>query len=222
MAALHVLRVFCAEDGSGGNPLGVFLDGHEITEERRQAVALDLGFAETVFVDDRESATLRIFTPTVELPLAGHPLVGAAWLLAREGEAVAALHPPRVRSPSGSTTASPGSPATRSGARRGSCASSGRRRRSTRSTAPRRTPVRSPSGHGSTATAGWIRQRVFAHEVGIVEDEATGSAAMRLVAALGREIEISQGAGSVIYARPRGRLAEVGGRVELEETREYG
>ena len=48
------------------------------TEQRRQAIARDLGFAETVFIDDPERAELRIFTPTVKLQLAGHPMVGTA------------------------------------------------------------------------------------------------------------------------------------------------
>ncbi len=50
MPGLHVLRVFTAPDGGGGNPLGVFLDGVAIPPERRQAVAAELGFSETVFV----------------------------------------------------------------------------------------------------------------------------------------------------------------------------
>jgi len=42
---LHVLRVFIGPDGSGGNPLGVFVEGSEIAPERRQAVAHDLDFS---------------------------------------------------------------------------------------------------------------------------------------------------------------------------------
>jgi len=84
MAELHVLRVFVAPGGSGGNPLGVFLDGGAVPEGRRQAVAADLGFSETVFVDDPSAGRVRIFTPAAELPFAGHPLVGTSWLLARE------------------------------------------------------------------------------------------------------------------------------------------
>ncbi len=62
--------------------------------------------------------------------------------------------------------------------------------------------------------AGLIRMRVFARDAGIPEDEATGSAALQLTAQLGRPIEILQGRGSLIHARPLpdGR-AEVGGRV---------
>src|SRR5256885_13049130 len=91
---LHVLRVFVGPDGRGGNPLGVFLDGSRIPDARRRAVALDLGFSETVFVDDPADGAIRIFTPGAELPFAGHPTVGTAWLLAKERDPVNALRPP--------------------------------------------------------------------------------------------------------------------------------
>ena len=90
MPTLHLLRVFCADNGSEGNPLGVFLDGDEVAPELRQAVAADLGLSETVFVDDAERGEIRIFTPAEELDFAGHPTVGTAWLL----DGVDALRPP--------------------------------------------------------------------------------------------------------------------------------
>ena len=71
MTTLHVLRGFIGPGGSGGNPLGVFLDGAAIKEEHRQAVALGLRFAETVFVDDLASGAIRIFTPGREIPFGG-------------------------------------------------------------------------------------------------------------------------------------------------------
>jgi len=84
MAELHVLRVFVAPEGTGGNPLGVFLNGPAVPTGRRQAVAADLGFSETVFVDDPAAGGVRIFTPAAELPFAGHPTLGTchAWLAA--------------------------------------------------------------------------------------------------------------------------------------------
>ena len=94
MTILHVLRVFVGEGGAGGNPLGVFLEGREVPEQDRQKVAGNLGFSETVFVEDPGRGELRIFTPTTELPFAGHPLVGTAWLLAREGAGASVLRPP--------------------------------------------------------------------------------------------------------------------------------
>src|SRR5687768_14184274 len=96
MTDLHVLRVFLGPDGSGGNPLGVFLDGTAIPEARRQAVAADLRYSETVYVDalDGASASIRIFTPGAELPFAGHPTVGTSWLLAERGQGVETLRVP--------------------------------------------------------------------------------------------------------------------------------
>lgn len=67
-----------------------------------------------------------------------------------------------------------------------------------------------------------MRARVFPVRLGIEEDEATGSHALRLAAALGRPLVIRQGRGSTILARPLddGRV-EIGGRVSLLERREW-
>src|SRR3712207_2403526 len=93
-ATLHVLSVFVGEDGDGGNLLGVFLDGSAVSPGERQRTAAALGFSETVFVDDAVRGAVRIFTPGAELPFAGHPLVGTAWLLAQEGPGATVLRPP--------------------------------------------------------------------------------------------------------------------------------
>jgi predicted PhzF superfamily epimerase YddE/YHI9 len=221
-ATLHVLRVFCAADGSGGNALGVFLDGAAVPEAERQSVAHELGFAETVFVDDAGQGELRIFTPRIELALAGHPLVGTAWLLRETRQPVEALRPPagevavrfagELTFIAGRAEWAPyfdflevGSPAKVE-------AIDG-----------------APDGYGDVGVWAWldrdagtIRERVFAPEEGIPEDEATGAAAMRLVTLLGRELEIRQGRGSTIYASPLGHgVAEIGGRVVLDEVRDY-
>jgi trans-2,3-dihydro-3-hydroxyanthranilate isomerase len=68
----------------GGNPLAVVPDADGLDESAMQSLARELGLSETVFAhaDGRE---LRIFTPAAELPLAGHPVVGAALELARLG-----------------------------------------------------------------------------------------------------------------------------------------
>ena len=94
MPRLHVLRVFTDEDGRHGNPLGVFLQGGEVPQSERQPIATALGFSETVFVDDLAAGELRIFTPASEIPLAGHPLVGTAWLLFSLGYETRSLRPP--------------------------------------------------------------------------------------------------------------------------------
>ena len=222
MATLHVLRVFTDEAGRWGNPLGVFLDGTEVPAERRQAVAAELGYSETVFVDDRVTGACRIFTPGSELGFAGHPSVGTAWLLAREGEVVEALRPP-----AGDVALRFEGELTFIAAR----------------------PEWSPPWHllqmadpaavdelrgpppgldevycwaWEDEAAGVVRSRCFAIEDGVGEDEATGSAAIVLSAGLGRELTIHQGEGSLLHARPLGDgRAEVGGRVVLDEVREF-
>jgi predicted PhzF superfamily epimerase YddE/YHI9 len=222
VAILHVLRVFVAPDGGGGNPLGVFLDGAAVPGGRRQAVAADLGFSETVFVLDPAAGDLRIFTPAAELPFAGHPLVGTSWLLARERAPVGVLRPPAGEVPTwveGDVTWIRG---------RAAWAPEMALRRFDR---PEEVDALTgaPDGPGfadcwawEDEPAGRVRARVFAPRFGIAEDEATGAAAVRLVDRLGRPITIRQGAGSLLLARPGpGGTAEVGGAVVLDEVRDY-
>lgn len=80
--ACFVVRVFTRGE-EGGNHLGVITDYTEISEAEMQAVATELGFSETVFVEWQpdEAPRVRIFTPAMELLFAGHPLVGTAWVL---------------------------------------------------------------------------------------------------------------------------------------------
>jgi trans-2,3-dihydro-3-hydroxyanthranilate isomerase len=86
MRPVHVLRVF-TRGSDGGNHLGVVHDVTGLTTERMQGIAADLGFSETVFLDWRDTGIphARIFTPAMELPFAGHPLVGSAWSLSSLG-----------------------------------------------------------------------------------------------------------------------------------------
>jgi trans-2,3-dihydro-3-hydroxyanthranilate isomerase len=68
-----------------GNQLAVFTDAREIPEELLQRLAKEMNYSETVFVYTPEGeghARIRIFTPTSELPFAGHPVLGTAFILA--------------------------------------------------------------------------------------------------------------------------------------------
>lgn len=68
----------------GGNPLAVFPDAAGINDAQMQAIAREFNLSETVFIlpgTDGADATLRIFTPTFEMPFAGHPTVGSALIL---------------------------------------------------------------------------------------------------------------------------------------------
>jgi trans-2,3-dihydro-3-hydroxyanthranilate isomerase len=67
-----------------GNQLAVFTDARGLPEERLQALAREINFSETVFVYPAAGdghARMRIFTPAVELPFAGHPVLGTAFVL---------------------------------------------------------------------------------------------------------------------------------------------
>ncbi len=70
-----------------GNPLAVVTDCQGLSESAMQAIAREFNLSETVFVlephDPVNTARLRIFTPTRELPFAGHPTIGAAVLIAQ-------------------------------------------------------------------------------------------------------------------------------------------
>jgi predicted PhzF superfamily epimerase YddE/YHI9 len=209
----EVLRVFCAPDGGHGNALGVVRDGPAVPD--RQALARALGFSETVFVDDPRRGVIDIYTPTLRLPFAGHPCVGAAWLLdvpelvtpagtvavSREGDLVwitarAAWAPPRMLREYGSAAEVDA------------------------------LPVPAPgewvyAWAWQDEAAGRVRARAFpGRDDGIAEDEATGAAALLLTAQLGRALNITQGGGSQLLTAPGpdGEI-EVGGRVRLLETR---
>lgn len=222
MARLHVLRVFADEAGSYGNPLGVFLDGGEVPEERRQAVAADLGFSETVFVDDAAGGRCRIFTPGLELPFAGHPMVGSAWLLAQEGYPAELLRPPagevEARREGGLTFVA----ARAEWSPRWELVELHDPAEVDRLTGPLSGEQLVFYWAWLDRGAGLVRARCYSIEDGIGEDEATGSAAIMLAAALERPLRIRQGLGSLLQAAPLGEgRAEVGGRVVLDGVREY-
>jgi trans-2,3-dihydro-3-hydroxyanthranilate isomerase len=74
----------------GGNPLAVVLDTDKLSSAQMQSIAREFNYSETTFVlpprDPAHTAQVRIFTPRVEVPFAGHPNVGTAFVLARERE----------------------------------------------------------------------------------------------------------------------------------------
>jgi trans-2,3-dihydro-3-hydroxyanthranilate isomerase len=84
----HLVDVFTNKQ-FGGNPLAVFTDGRGIPDNLMQTIARELNLSETTFVLPPQNPAnhyhVRIFTPGRELPMAGHPTVGTAFVLARQG-----------------------------------------------------------------------------------------------------------------------------------------
>jgi predicted PhzF superfamily epimerase YddE/YHI9 len=222
VARFHLLRVFCSDGDRGGNPLAVFLDGGEVPDDRRQAVAHELGFSETVFVDDAARGVIRIFTPATEMEFAGHPTVGTAWLLAREREQVEVLRVPAgelyVRQENGLSHVS-----TRP--------EWGTRFEWIRHDSPAEVDALAGAPDGDRDVAAWayadesagvVRARVFPVGLGIAEDEATGLAPVQLCARLGRALDIRQGRDSRILVRPvDGGRVELAGRAVLDGVRDH-
>jgi trans-2,3-dihydro-3-hydroxyanthranilate isomerase len=73
----------------GGNPLAVFTDARGLTDAQMQSLAREFNYSESTFVlppaDPAHTARVRIFTPTSEMPFAGHPTVGTGFVLAQMG-----------------------------------------------------------------------------------------------------------------------------------------
>lgn len=89
MSHRFVIADVFTETAFGGNQLAVFPDARGVSDRAMQALAREFNFAETTFVlpprDPRHTRRVRIFTPKMELPFAGHPTVGTAAVLARLG-----------------------------------------------------------------------------------------------------------------------------------------
>ena len=81
--SFRLLNVFtCGEDRLSGNPLCVFEDARTLDTDTMQALALQFNLSETTFVSPstQASARVRIFTPSYEMPFAGHPTLGTAFV----------------------------------------------------------------------------------------------------------------------------------------------
>ncbi len=195
----------------------------------RQALADELGYSETVFVDDPERGIVDIRTPGARMPFAGHPLVGVAWLLDIE----------ELQPPVGSVWARDDGEFTWITALPEWV--EGKRTQQYASPAEVEALPAPPPGEGWLYAWAWedeaagriradvykrqIRARGFPRRPGgvIAEDEATGSAAILLTAELNRALNITQGAGSQILTAPGpDGTVEIGGRVRFDTPPQAG
>lgn len=211
---VDVVRVFTDENGDFGNELGI-LESSGTTHGREQQIAAELGFSETVFIDDvvAARATIQIFTPAGELSFAGHPSVGTAWWFAHTQRSISAL-----AEKAGDVVVRYDKETVWIAGRSEWAPDFSFKLLDT----PDEVDALDPDSYNSgmnyayswiDESAGIIRSRMFGPEHHIREDEATGAAAIRVSTLVGRNLTIHQGRGSRIQTRVGvDGLVEVGGR----------
>jgi predicted PhzF superfamily epimerase YddE/YHI9 len=220
-----VLRVFTDADGNFGNPLGV-VDAGRVAPPDRQRLATRLGYSETVFIDlpaaGSATAHARIYTPRTELPFAGHPTVGASWWLRENGWPIKTL-----QVPAGLVQVSHQGDVTGVSARSEWAPELALHEFDSADEVLAADPGDFPDDTAhylwawTDRPAGAVRSRGFFANLGVPEDEATGSAAMRITDYLSRDLRITQGKGSVIETawNPEGWVG-VAGRVVNDGVRQ--
>jgi len=224
---VQVVRVFTDAEGWHGNELAVVFGAARLPGELGVRLTALLGFSESVFVDDEASAAFRIFTPTAEVKLAGHPTVGTAWVLGQRAGKVPETVRPRLASPVPAWSADGlawirGSVADAQAWEFVQLADAAQVDALPVEPGPELAPsdpLAQRARHEYWAwideEAGLVRARTFCGDFGIPEDEATGSGAIHLTDRLGRALTIRQGRGSVIRTRPAAEPGwmEIGGAV---------
>ena len=220
-----VLRVFTDQDGNFGNPLGV-VDASQAEPAERQRIAAQLGYSETIFIDvpkpGANSARARIYTPATELPFAGHPTVGASWWLRDRGTPVRTL-----QVPAGLVQVTYEDDVTAVSARSEwapefaiyDLASTDELFAADPDDYP--DDIQNYLWTWIDRERGAIRSRMFAANLGVPEDEATGAAAVRITDYLSRDLTILQGKGSVIDTQwsPEGWV-RIAGRVVSDGSKQ--
>ncbi|WP_343601942.1 PhzF family phenazine biosynthesis protein [Mycobacterium sp.] len=217
-----VLRVFTDAQGNFGNPLGV-VDAGTVESSGHQQLAAQLGYSETVFVDlpaaGCGTAHARVYTPVTELAFAGHPAVGVSWWLRERGTPIRTL-----QVPAGIVQVSYDGDVTAVDARSEWAPEFAIHDLESLDDLLAADPDDFPDDiqHYLWAwidqSAGSLRARMFAANLGVPEDEATGSAAVRITDYLSRGLTIVQGKGSVIettwspagWVRVAGRVVDDG------------
>ncbi len=201
-----VLRVFTDPDGNFGNPLGV-VDASQVKLADRQRLAAQLGYSETIFVDlpapGGATAHATIYTPRTELPFAGHPTVGASWWLRENGSPINTLQVPAgiVQVSYGVGSKGDG---TGISARSEWAPEVALHEFDSADELLAADPADFPDDTAhylwawTDRATGSLRARVLAANLGVPEDEATGSAAMRITDYLSCDLRITQGKGSII------------------------
>lgn len=216
---IFTVNTFVDEGMRFGSPLGIIVDeGHEIDAKHRQQIATKLNYSETVFIDDRNTGAINVFSPIRECPFSMYAALGSAWFirtvlhtkidkLISKDQSIETFIKDENTWVRSKTTILPSWNFVQYGSAQ-----------------------EIESLHMSDFTQaehvmvwswmdeekGIIRARTFAADWGIPEDEANGSGTMRLAARLGKQITVIHGKGSVLHANHYNQdFAEVGGQCHI-------
>lgn len=218
---MTILRAFVNQKGEYGNPVGIIIDeGKAIPSEIRQKKATRSGLSEIVFINNIKANDISIFSPTGEIPFAGHAVIGAAFYLDKlKGENIDSVSSMGIK-------ITVYHKLTKIWVR------------AELSKMPEwnfkqlQTVVEVEAltvGHMKdfehcvvwawiNEKKGIIKARTFAPDWLIPEDEANGSGSLLLASQLNKEIRLYHGKGLVICARPVNSMyGEVGGTVVMEK-----
>lgn len=217
---VHILRAFVNKEGKYGNPTGIVLDLHKnLLSSQRQKIATQLHFTDTVFINNLNDVDVSFYNPQQETKFAGDALISTSYFLKHHFEKKNAVIGCKVGEVS---TWTEGELTWIESSITGTAAWIHKQVKSI-AEVNNITPEEAAQIKHTMVWA-WedeskslIRSRTFLPDWGTLEDQGNGSGAMQLAKMLGRNIEINQGHGSIIFAQPSDNTnAKVGGRVHID------
>lgn len=214
MEQMKILKVFTNEKGEFGNPVGIIVDiEKKIDNKNRQQMAIDSGFSEIVFINNLETQDVSIFSPTRQIPFAGHALVGTSYFF----NSVLNLPTTEIVSMDKKIKSWQQDNLTFVEADLSILPNWNLEELKTPNEVEQMEIVVSASKEHTLIWSwinekeGIVRARTFASDWNIAEDEANGSGAIKLASLVNRNLVIHHGKGSVIHSTPN----SVGGLVKL-------
>lgn len=210
---MDILKVFADNAGEFGNPVGIIVDTEKkIDSQKRQQMAIESGFSEIVFINNFETKDISIFSPTRQIPFAGHALVGTSYYFNN----VLNLPTTEIISMEKKIKSWQENNLTFVEADLSILPNWNFKEYKTPEEIEQIT-VQDASLLKHALVWSWInekegivRARTFASDWDIAEDEANGSGAMKLASLVDRKLIIHHGKGSVIHSTPN----SVGGLVK--------
>lgn len=219
---VHIVNVFVDKNGEFGSPTGIVVDEQRaISPERRQKITKELGFSETVFINNLDKCDVNIFALQNEIPFAGAPLVGTAWYLGKlkgssistitcQGNKIEVLHDENL------TWVVTEKLSTLPSWNLLQLANQDEIDNLSPTDARVQEHTVAWAWVDSGLRVGRVRARTFAPDWEIVEEEANGSGSMLLAHKLQRNLLIKHGQGSYIRAAGKEKVAVGGLVIEIE------